>query len=578
MARKDVSTQWDRVNRNAINDNFEELYNVRKMAIDKAISDIQEDVTNEVVKTSKLNWKNPVDAYEDLSPNADLYDTVMVRDTGKVYRNGEDGWYEIQEIDVGPVNEVDTRLSSQLAENTNKFSSLENANAEDKLHFLNYLGNDENIHPKVISFKNKWNGYYYWMAYTPYPKGATDAENPCIACSNDLLNWTIPNGLINPLEPTPDVEGGSAYNSDTHLVYNPDTELLECWWRLVNRVNDDIIIYRRTSKNGAEWGDKEPVWISKSTVQDLLSPAIIYDNGVYKVWGISANNIKYMESTDLKNWTDLETRRPYISWSDLGLKPWHMDCIETDYGYEMVVQAYDAENGNNNTSDLYYIKSTDNTYDSYSLPVKIIARSKNPESFDHAGIYRSSVLLENGIYYVFYTTISTNTNRGLALSYGSDIKALNGYKNVTSGKRVGYLYFNDSSDAAFKGLPIKKGMIRFNSDTNTHQGYDGHAWYDLYDRRRITSIKAPETLNDYDLTDVSVLKMVGTGDITIKSFSGGFYGQEISIVLGSNTANVTIEDSSRIATPGRSGVDLTYDKVGVKAVKTSNSTDVWSVF
>ena len=54
-------------------------------------------------------------------------------------------------------------------------------NALTALCFKNYLGNTQNIHPKVLYFPEKWNGYKFWMAYTPYPKGKTDAENPCMA-------------------------------------------------------------------------------------------------------------------------------------------------------------------------------------------------------------------------------------------------------------------------------------------------------------------------------------------------------------------------------------------------------------
>ena len=36
----------------------------------------------------------------------------------------------------------------------------------------------------------------------------------------------------NPLEAVPDdYEYGISYNSDTELVYNSDTDTLECWWR-----------------------------------------------------------------------------------------------------------------------------------------------------------------------------------------------------------------------------------------------------------------------------------------------------------------------------------------------------------
>ncbi|MCH5229084.1 MAG: hypothetical protein J1F12_03695 [Muribaculaceae bacterium] len=58
--------------------------------------------------------------------------------------------------------------------------TVSSANAKDILKIENYLGNYENIHPKVLFFENGWNGYEFWMAYTPYPLGEVNSENPCL--------------------------------------------------------------------------------------------------------------------------------------------------------------------------------------------------------------------------------------------------------------------------------------------------------------------------------------------------------------------------------------------------------------
>ena len=74
-------------------------------------------------------------------------------------------------------------------------------------------------------------------------------ENPHIVGSNDLINWEVPKGLVNPLD---DVEGDNhkQYNSDSHLVYVKDTDTLECYWRYVNDEDGSVTIYKRTTKNG----------------------------------------------------------------------------------------------------------------------------------------------------------------------------------------------------------------------------------------------------------------------------------------------------------------------------------------
>ena len=57
------------------------------------------------------------------------------------------------------------------------------------------------IHPSVVDMGRKFNGYRWWMANTPYPGQSESHENPCIYGSNDRINWYVPAGVVNPIEP-----------------------------------------------------------------------------------------------------------------------------------------------------------------------------------------------------------------------------------------------------------------------------------------------------------------------------------------------------------------------------------------
>ena len=50
-------------------------------------------------------------------------------------------------------------------------TSLDNKSTRYRLNIISSYGDKEAYHPKVIAFKEKWNGYKYWMSFTPYPKG-----------------------------------------------------------------------------------------------------------------------------------------------------------------------------------------------------------------------------------------------------------------------------------------------------------------------------------------------------------------------------------------------------------------------
>lgn len=70
----------------------------------------------------------------------------------------------------------------------------------------------------------KWNGYRYWLSYTPYPNGNDKYENPTIVGSNDLINYSeikFCEGIRD------DYKAGVRFNSDSELVYNPDKNRLE---------------------------------------------------------------------------------------------------------------------------------------------------------------------------------------------------------------------------------------------------------------------------------------------------------------------------------------------------------------
>lgn len=105
----------DRIGRQRINENWhiiEDNYN-------NVVNKISEEAYEQIVNAAKLIWQSPVDDFASLStayPNPEEGWAAMTRDTGIVYRYYEnDGWKPVQQITVGPLNEVDERLSNQLS-------------------------------------------------------------------------------------------------------------------------------------------------------------------------------------------------------------------------------------------------------------------------------------------------------------------------------------------------------------------------------------------------------------------------------------------------------------------------------
>ncbi len=293
-------------------------------------------------------------------------------------------------------------------------------NASSKLSIIGPYGDNEAYHPKVLYFENGWNGYTYWLSYTPYPHADDTKEDPCIACSNDLETWVTPSGLINPLSRR---DNGRGYNSDAHLVYNNDQNCLECWWRYVDdeAETETSTIYRVTTIDGLHWTEKEIVFHAndrKQSLSDWVSPSVIYENGVYKLWYVVHRTVYYTESTNLQVWTEpIDCAIPVAD----GTKIWHIDVIATDLGYEMLSVNYKNNAKNHHGMSLYYAQSPDET--SWDTPARpILSPGDNAEDWDAMGIYRTTFLKDSDGYNLLYSAYSLDGTRGIGLI--RDIKDL----------------------------------------------------------------------------------------------------------------------------------------------------------
>lgn len=284
--------------------------------------------------------------------------------------------------------------------------------ADLNLNIQTYLaGKNQLTHPSVYEFKDPWNNYMYWMAYSPYPYSNGEEENPCIAVSNDLHNWITPAGLHNPI----------AFNEETscdelkdpHIVYNYKTDSLEMWYlgRLNGTIesNGDLLQIRKKSADGVRWSDYEILTV----VNGILSPSIIYDEYRYKYYGIKPSGtsgqgrLLYMESEDGKNWTNIRdctfdgiTEIPKI---------WH-GSVSRDSIYR-----FTFIETSKNSDKILYAESRDGL--SWTQPIPIIEKGIIRTQF-----YRPCILACNDSLYCFYGTVDVNNVWGVALSVITGVK------------------------------------------------------------------------------------------------------------------------------------------------------------
>lgn len=140
-------------------------------------------------------------------------------------------------------------------------------------------------HPSVLHFPEGWNGWRYWMAFTPYTGGSNATEDPCVVASQDGITWETPDGMTNPLDDAP---GGGQYNSDTELVMSLDGLTLYCIWRQHNdgAVGAEEILYLRSTTNGVEWTPRQTILTANKNTEQLASPAVLHDGTQWVMWTV----------------------------------------------------------------------------------------------------------------------------------------------------------------------------------------------------------------------------------------------------------------------------------------------------
>lgn len=291
---------------------------------------------------------------------------------------------------------------------------IEFANALSPIDLESYVGNNQIVHPKVLYFGEKFGGHYYWMAYTPYPWYINTYENPCIAYSDDGYNWENITG--NPI----DDPKGEGYNSDTHLVFNENIGVLECWYRYVSSYNSPLVrevLCRRTSTDGMNWSEEEVILENNSgDYAHYLSPAIISIDGIYNMWVVSDKggyHVDYYESDEQLNfklvreiWLDYK-----YDVEDTKYRPWHLDLIVDNNQFVMVIMCKEIKGSGPRRWDLFLSLSDDNI--SYSEPKLIIHGSK--DGWDQY-IYRSSIVKTNDGYRIYYSGLNSMGKHGIGLS------------------------------------------------------------------------------------------------------------------------------------------------------------------
>lgn len=256
------------------------------------------------------------------------------------------------------------------------------------------------------------------MAYSPYPYGNGEEENPCVAVSNDLLYWETPGGLANPI--ANNEETGCDELKDPHVVYREDLNRLEIWYLGRQSValggdGTSLLLMRKFSEDGIHWSSME---IMAQT--EYLSPSIIWDGQKYQMWSIgydlwhTKGTFVYQESLDGTHWSEPEFCS--LGGMDSNLNILHGAVSKAFDTYHFVYIDYDKQAA-------LYCSSEDGIH--YSEPEVIV---ENGSYWEH--LYRPALLFDHDMITCFYGVVNQENQWYLSTSTGSQIDALVGLRET----------------------------------------------------------------------------------------------------------------------------------------------------
>lgn len=274
-----------------------------------------------------------------------------------------------------------------------------------------FAGKNQPTHPSLVVFPNKWNGYRYWLAYSPYPYANGEEENPCIAVSNDLLYWDTPLGLANPI--ATNEETGCRELKDPHILYRADLDRLEMWYlgRLAEKLGGDgktLLLFRKVSLDGVHWSNYQVM-----TTTNALSPSIIYKDGCYHLWEIGYNETKghfyYRTSADGVTWSQSSFCTIDNTMDNLQL--WHgavsWDDKSKQYHFVFTRQSSKCK-------EIMHCASE--TGREFSSPEEIIKLDPFWESF-----YRPYIAFDDNSFICLYGVINSDNSWYLSMNIGSTL-------------------------------------------------------------------------------------------------------------------------------------------------------------
>ena len=374
-------------------------------------------------------------------------------------------------------------------------------NAPDSLGTPTYDGSGQAVHPDVVYFPEGWGSptaYHYYMMMTPYPDGNENYENPSLLVSDDGLLWQVPPGVTNPIWPG----GVGGYNSDPDMLYAEGQLRAYFCWAAAAGGDDTSRVLTFSSADGINWSDTTEVLTAPNY---LVSPTVLFADSTYIMWYVKTascwsdtSTVHRRLSSDGLDWPAEEA----VSLSLDGWVVWHVDVQAADSGYIMLVAAYPEEFSCVSTA-LFRAYSSDGL--SWTVDPEPLLQA-SPSGWDEDLIYRSSFIVEEDLYRIWYSARRTDGGTGEefwhigytqgtleefgaqgAIKWDRVVGDASGSDTLTHGDSLSLMLGAEGYSEIYTYLSGSIGFSGwFYDDLDTTA--DGTGWLTLYDSQHIIGV------------------------------------------------------------------------------------------
>lgn len=262
-----------------------------------------------------------------------------------------------------------------------------------RLNISTYDGSGQAVHPSLLVRSDGRPGDTsprFILSFTPYTDTDDRVENPSIVVSDDGLNFREEKQGLNPLVPAPEKD----HNDDPDLFCHEGKYCI-LYLETIRPEKQSLVLLKSTDRIRWEKKILHQENLGSGSGCFMLSPKYLEKDGISYLFYVNRDasdgyRIEYVIGKDLYS-LDFAHRNA-VAVSNLEELPWHLDILQSDSGYIMLLTT--ASGPEKNARYTLRLANSSN----------LTEWNLDPD-FALSDCYRSSGFIKNGVLYLYVSKI-----------------------------------------------------------------------------------------------------------------------------------------------------------------------------